>query len=235
MSWIKLHRKVTKNSIWTNEKFTRGQAWIDLLITAEYNTGILLNTQSYYCKRWKWTRSKVSRFFKYLLDEKMIRIAPEKDIEKAKNCIGEDSLKRLSEVQHQVQHQVQHSYNLYLIENYMTYQGGENESATPSATPSETIKRIYIKEYIKSKKEKVIKKKKYELLTIPKYKHPLTAPQYENLISEFGEELVNDNIVKLDSYKKKKYSNANSTLRNWIKKDFEQIKQETKEVKNPAL
>lgn len=37
--WIKLHRKLSDNPLWTCEPFTKGQAWVDLILLAnhEYN------------------------------------------------------------------------------------------------------------------------------------------------------------------------------------------------------
>jgi len=34
--WIRLYRKMQDNPLWTSEPFTRGQAWIDLLMIAGY-------------------------------------------------------------------------------------------------------------------------------------------------------------------------------------------------------
>ena len=31
--WIKLHRSMFDNDLWTAEPFTKGQAWIDLIVT----------------------------------------------------------------------------------------------------------------------------------------------------------------------------------------------------------
>lgn len=37
--WIKLHRTLTMHELWTAEPFTRGQAWVDLLLLANHRPG----------------------------------------------------------------------------------------------------------------------------------------------------------------------------------------------------
>ena len=84
--WIKVHRKISENDIWTCEPFTRGQAWIDLLLLANHEYGY------FYCRehkievergvvgwselklsvRWKWSRTKVRKFLNDLEKEQQI-------------------------------------------------------------------------------------------------------------------------------------------------------------------
>jgi hypothetical protein len=37
--WIKLHRIIMDHPDWLSEPFTRAQAWVDLLLLANYKTG----------------------------------------------------------------------------------------------------------------------------------------------------------------------------------------------------
>ena len=39
--YIKLYRELKDHPIWFQEKFTRGQAWVDLLLLANYKEGIV--------------------------------------------------------------------------------------------------------------------------------------------------------------------------------------------------
>ena len=85
--WVKIHRKISNNPLWTCEKFTRGQAWIDLILLANhekgyfYKRGVKINInrgQSGYSEvalsdRWKWSRSKVRKFLKELEEEQQIK------------------------------------------------------------------------------------------------------------------------------------------------------------------
>ena len=45
--WIKLHRKLKDNKLWLCEPFTRGQAWVDLLLLANHEDNF------FYCREHK--------------------------------------------------------------------------------------------------------------------------------------------------------------------------------------
>lgn len=74
--YIKLWRKISDNPLWTDSKFTPGQAWIDLILLANHKVGhirvrgIKVEVPRGYCgwsqvalsDRWKWSRGKVIRF-----------------------------------------------------------------------------------------------------------------------------------------------------------------------------
>lgn len=84
--YIKLYRGLTDNPLWTSEPFTAGQAWIDLLLAANFKAttiyvrkvkfrldrGQLAWSQVTMAKRWQWSRNKVARFIKDLEEEGMI-------------------------------------------------------------------------------------------------------------------------------------------------------------------
>ena len=78
--WIKLHRQICDNQDWLSEPFTRGQAWVDLLLLANHADGFLrvrgvkMPVKRGQCgwsavklsSRWQWSRGKVNRFLKEL-------------------------------------------------------------------------------------------------------------------------------------------------------------------------
>lgn len=84
--WILLHRKISDNKLWTCEPFTRGQAWVDLLLLANYTDsffyvrgnkvnvkrGQLSWGEVKLSKRWKWSRSKLRKFLNDLEKEQQI-------------------------------------------------------------------------------------------------------------------------------------------------------------------
>ena len=86
MGWIKLDRKICENWLWQDKPFTKGQAWIDLLLLADYedNDGYYRNSVKhfkagtvyrsilYLSKRWCWSRNKVKRFLNVLQNKGMI-------------------------------------------------------------------------------------------------------------------------------------------------------------------
>lgn len=89
--WVKLYRKVQDNPLWTSEQFSRGQAWIDLILLANheesffYQRGVKVNvgrgqvarSERTLSERWQWSRSKVRKFLNDL--EKELQIKQHKD------------------------------------------------------------------------------------------------------------------------------------------------------------
>lgn len=85
--WIKLHRKLQDNPLWFSEKFTRGQAWVDLILLANhedsyfYKRGVKIDvkrgqsgrSEVELSDRWKWSRSKVRKFLNDLEKEQQIK------------------------------------------------------------------------------------------------------------------------------------------------------------------
>lgn len=84
--WIKLHRSILENPFWGCEPFTRGQAWIDLLLLANYERsfffkrnvkvevvrGQVARSEVELADRWKWSRTKVRKFLNDLEKEQQI-------------------------------------------------------------------------------------------------------------------------------------------------------------------
>lgn len=75
--YIKLWRKVFDNPLWLAEKFTKGQAWIDLIALCNHKPGAVwirgkrvevqrgqtACSERFLAARWHWSRGKVRRFF----------------------------------------------------------------------------------------------------------------------------------------------------------------------------
>ena len=87
--WICLYRDIQDNWVWENDKdeqFSRGQAWVDMLLTANHeDRKILLNGKLVTIQRgqfhtsivkladrWNWDRRKVKRFLELLQNDSMI-------------------------------------------------------------------------------------------------------------------------------------------------------------------
>ncbi len=85
--WIKLHRQIQDNEFWLSEKFTRAQAWIDLLLMANHKDsmfflrgnevkvkrGQISRAETTLAKRWRWSRNKVRRFLEWLKTKQQIK------------------------------------------------------------------------------------------------------------------------------------------------------------------
>lgn len=84
--WIKIHRKLSDNPLWTCEPFTRGQAWVDLIMLASFDDvfffvrGIQVSqkrgqvcwSEANLADRWKWSRTKLRKFLNDLEKERQI-------------------------------------------------------------------------------------------------------------------------------------------------------------------
>lgn len=84
--WIKLYRKLSDNPLWICEPFTRGQAWVDLLMLASYEDsffyvrdirvdvkrGQIAWSENRLAKRWGWSRTKVRKFLNDLEKEQQL-------------------------------------------------------------------------------------------------------------------------------------------------------------------
>lgn len=84
--WISLDRSIMSHWLWQNEKFSKGQAWVDLLLWAAHTPnkqllkgtlvhvgrGEQIRSQLTLAKAWNWDRKTVSRFLKLLEKDGMI-------------------------------------------------------------------------------------------------------------------------------------------------------------------
>lgn len=86
--WIKLHRKITNNFLWTSrEAFDRRSAWIDLLLMANHESrtlilrngveitieaGQMFTSYDSLADRWHWSRNRVRRYLDQLSAHQMV-------------------------------------------------------------------------------------------------------------------------------------------------------------------
>lgn len=117
--WIKLHRQLQDCPIWYGERFSKGQAWVDLLLLANHrDKRILFNGEIITIKRgqyltsmvklaekWSWDRKTVSKFLNLLENDKMIT------------------------------KQTDNTKTLVTIENYSIYQSIDFEDGQPYGQP----------------------------------------------------------------------------------------------------
>lgn len=117
--WIKLHRQISRNKLWLEEPFTKGQAWVDLVLNANHTDGsffvrgveIRLKrgqigwSELTMADRWQWSRTKVRRY-----------------------------LKRLESDTQVIQQKVYRITSVITILNYDKYQGDTTEHTTEHTT-----------------------------------------------------------------------------------------------------
>jgi hypothetical protein len=85
--WIKIHRQITENEFYFSERFTKTQAWVDLLILANHTPqtifirgvqvklirGELGYAVKTLAKRWRWNERTVNKYLNMLSKRKMIQ------------------------------------------------------------------------------------------------------------------------------------------------------------------
>lgn len=138
--WVKIHRELQNHWIWEDKPFSRGQAWVDLIMMATYkdkkmmldgklseiSCGNIVTSIRKLCSRWGWSNTKVRRFLKMLEDDGMI--AQKSDTKKT----------------------------LITLVNYGFYQDSEKEKTTQKhhRNDTETTQKHTYKKEKKDKKEK---------------------------------------------------------------------------------
>lgn len=206
------------------EPFTKWQAWVDLLLLANHDTGCVDKRgvevkvrrgqtaigEIKLADRWKWSRGKVRRFLSSLENSRQIR-----RVFASKNGT-EDSTE---------DGQKSASVKLLIeIVNYNQYQDGPNEkkrktlkNSTEDSTEDGTRTRR-IKNEKKKKEEKELYMEDVRL----------TKSQHEKLVNEKGAEWVNQAIQVLNNYKMstgKKYKSDYHAIRGWVTKRITEDKQ----------
>ena len=198
--WIKLHRTLQSNKLWYSEPFTKAQAWVDLILSANHKEGAInvrgniINikrgqvgrSETTLSVNWKWSRNKVRRFLKWLKTEQQI--------EQQKSTI----------------------LSLITIVNYDTYQ----EKSTADDTADDTAEgQQTIQQTDTNKNGKKKKNDKNVYMEFVK----LTSAEHTKLIDKYGAEIIEEYMGRLDNYigqqGKDKYASHYHTILAWTRKD----------------
>ena len=84
--WVSIYRTLATSDLWLKQKFTKGQAWVDLIILANHKDGIVEKrgnqipikrgqvgwSELALSIRWRWSRNKTTRFLLWLENEKQV-------------------------------------------------------------------------------------------------------------------------------------------------------------------
>lgn len=165
-SYIKLDRGLKKNSMWLEKPFSKGQAWVDLLlltqgvdreksyrgVVQQQKSGVVYTSILYLSKRWGWYRAKVYRFLETLIDLGMIEIQ------------GWTRNDTQNDTRNSTKNSTTNGTIISVV-NWAFYQDGDTNddtnndtrNDTPNDTRNDTHNRKHIRE---SNKEKAIKNKK---------------------------------------------------------------------------
>ena len=145
--YIKLWRRLKDSNFWLSEKFTKAQAWVDLLMLANHKPGFIRKrgirvdlergqmgwSERELSERWKWSRGKTRRFLSELCSEKESKMIP------------------------QIEPQKKNVTSKYNIVNYELYQ--DNSTANSTTDGPQTDRKQYQNKNDKNDKNKPIKKK----------------------------------------------------------------------------
>lgn len=123
--FVIIHRSMQDHWLWKSEKFSKAQAWIDLILLASHSERAVMSrgvwvdlergqvgvSKTFLAERWSWSRPKVDRYIDRLKNEQMIEVE--------KNAVG----------------------TVITVLNYDTYQSVNKKRAgnvTPNVTPNVT-------------------------------------------------------------------------------------------------
>ena len=153
MGWVRVYENLSGHWLWEDKPFAKGQAWIDLLLDAEWRDGrqIRLGREIIVLKRgqqsvtlrdladrWGWSKDKVSRFLKLLEEQGMIsaektqagQVLTIENYEKYQNDTRGERDTSETQVRHERDTSAKPSYiyqNRRITES-QTYSGGENDA-----------------------------------------------------------------------------------------------------------
>ena len=202
---IFIHREIQEHWIWKKKPFSFGQAWVDMLLLANYKEkkvpfkgeitvigrGEFIRTERDLANRWGWSRSRVTRFIDLLKSDSMI--------EKISN----------------------QKANQIKIINYDSWQTLRTEDE-PIVNQERTKSEPRVNLNNKDNKEKNIKeaiKEKHKYLDYVF----LTENQYVKLEKDYGDTGRGKLIWTLDNYigsnpkkRSKMYTDHNRVLRGWV-------------------
>lgn len=98
MGWIKLYRKIQDNEMWNDKPFSKGQAWIDLLLSAKHETeyfyspankcviygqrGVVYLSIKNLSDKWGWSECKTEKFLSDLEALNMVKVTKKKGSKK---------------------------------------------------------------------------------------------------------------------------------------------------------
>ena len=206
--YVKLWRKLKDKDIWLKEKFTRGQAWVDLIILANHRPGHIRKrgiridlergdvgwSERELAKRWRWSRNKVRRFINELCLENDQKMA-QQTIPQNKNITS-----------------------CYSIVNYNQYQGNDTANDT-TKEPQRSHKRYQNNNVKNVKNDK-------EYIILGEFKNvKLTKEELAKLKTSFKFD-YNERIENLSHYVEstgKKYKSHYATILNWGRKDRKSV------------
>jgi len=154
--FVLMHRGVRDHWIW-NEPHSSYQAFSDLIFSANWceatirfdgqlvalSRGQFVTSELKLADSWKWSRGKVARFLKLLIQDKMIQveriskgsIVTINNYEKYQSRTGDGHVTGQHSIQHSIQHTGQHSDTVKELKQIKQIKETNNNPAARSASP----------------------------------------------------------------------------------------------------
>lgn len=199
MSWLKLHRSILSNDLWLAERFSKGQAWIDLLGLATFSEkkifirgieihlkrGELCVSQKNLALRWKWNYRTVNKFLKWLEKEEMIQTKIN-DVTTIITIINWD--------------EYQNDTNQSADQN--TYQSANQDTNQSTDQSANNIRKIRMYKERKEGKELIAKEKKSFSLEYTKEQEHKNSLDYKNNFDSVSAtvKFMNSNYAEIDYF-----------------------------------
>ena len=95
--WIKVSRTIQEHWVWDEKPFSKGQAWIDLLLLAKHSDekfldrrgnlidgkrGYIYRSERFLAERWGWSRKKIACYLSQLMQDNMIEMVKKRASER---------------------------------------------------------------------------------------------------------------------------------------------------------
>lgn len=192
--WARVYRQLTEGDFWLSEKFTKPQAWVDLIVMANHKEGsfwvrgieVKLDrgeigwSELTMARRWKWSRNKIRLFLNYLSTNDMI-----------------DRKK------------VQQITTIIKIKNYEKYQ---------SMVQQEVQQEVQQKDNRRYTNNNVKNDKNVRILTTVNRTSPFGSEEINLVIGEFSKRLGR---IPADKYPRKVAQNSRQVINGFIKRQGE--------------
>lgn len=235
--WISIHRQIEHNEFYFSERFTKMQAWFDLLLLASHKpntifirgievnieSGQLCYSQMTLAKRWKWNRRTVCKFLDLLKKRGMIEFSVGK-------LTTLTTIINWSKYQNNAQNNTQQNNppNKPKTNNNGSFFGGDAQQSTQQDAQQSSI-RMHTNNNDNNdnnenkythRLQKLIFEEYPNIKTMP---FQLTSQQAEKLCEKYPYELIIDTLNQMENKDLKKYKRVDLTLNNWLKRNAPQI------------
>ena len=227
--WVAVHRSIKDNWVWEDKPFSKGQAWIDLILTAnhedviktvkgrphKFEKGTVSMSQRKLADRWGWSRDKVIHFLHDLCTTGMIE----------KQSKDYTIIKLVNWDKFQVEHSKKQTTK-------------QTIDQTSEQTTEQTLNNndLTIKNNITKSEEPELAPVKVTRYPTGKYNNVFLSPEEAaKLQKEFPRE-ASDMIEKLSEYMATKKTNYRedghyAIILKWIREDRLKPKQQQAEIK----